>query len=181
MSLATHLAAAILETILTRLAPLFLIGANGDLTTARHAASQILGAYHPQTNDELCLAAQIIGFSFQALEALAQAAQPDLSLTRIIRLRGSAVSLSRESEKAQRRLSQLQKARQQAIAAEIEREPASPEPKCEQPPVQHNKQTQRPEPTPIDTSLKRTEVRSAPLANHASLPEHHSRTQSEAA
>jgi len=176
MPLATTLPTAILETILTRLAPLFLIGANGDLTAARHAASQMLDAYDPQTNDELCLAAQIIGFSFQALEALAQAAQPDLSLTRIIRLRGSAVSLSRESEKAQRRLSQLQKARQQAIPAEIQPEPAPAETKRDQPPIQHNKPTQRPQQTPIDTSLKPAEAR----INPAPFPEHHSRTQAAA-
>jgi hypothetical protein len=110
-------------------AALFLIGAGGDMTTARDAASQMLCAYHPETTDELRLAANIIGFSFQALEALAQAATPDLPLTRIGRLRGSAVSLYRESAKAERRLGQLQKARQQPIQAqqaEIQPEPAQP-------------------------------------------------------
>src|SRR5471030_1229833 len=96
MPLATTLPAAILETILTRLAALFLTGAAGDLTAARHAAT-------------------IIGFSFQSLEALGQAAAPDLLITRILRLRSCAVSLSRESQKAERRLEQLQKARRQGI------------------------------------------------------------------
>jgi hypothetical protein len=80
-------------------AALFLIGAGGDMTTARDAASQMLCAYHPETTDDLRLAANIIGFSFQALEALAQAATPDLPLTRICRLRGSAVSLYRDPRK----------------------------------------------------------------------------------
>ena len=123
--------AAILETILARLTALFLIGANGDSAAAHHAASHMLAAYHPETEDELRLAANIICFSFQALEALAQAAAPDISLTRILRLRGGAVSLSRESTKAERRLAQLQKARQQAVqapSAEIQIEPAQPEP-----------------------------------------------------
>jgi hypothetical protein len=130
MSLPTTLPAAILETVLIRLATLFLIGANGDSTAARQAASQMLAAYHPETEDELRLAANIVCFSFQALEALAQAAAPDLSLTRVLRLRGGAVSLSRESAKAERRLGQLQKARQQPIqapSAEIQPEISQPE------------------------------------------------------
>jgi hypothetical protein len=70
MSLATTLPAAILETILTRLAALFLTGAAGDLTAARQAAAQMLGAYRRETEDEFRIAANIIGFSFHALEAL---------------------------------------------------------------------------------------------------------------
>src|SRR5450432_500858 len=112
------LPAAILETILTRLAVLFLTGAAGDLIAARHAAAHMLGAYHPETEDEYRLAANIVGFSFQSLEALSQSAAPDLPITRVLRLRGSAVSLSRESHKAERRLDQLQKARRQGIPAQ---------------------------------------------------------------
>jgi hypothetical protein len=110
MSLTSQLPAAILETILPGLATLFLTGAGGDMAAARHAAIQMLDAYHPRTENELRLAANIVGFSFHALEALAQAAEPGLSLTRVLRLRGSAVSLSRESDRAERRLMQLQKA-----------------------------------------------------------------------
>jgi hypothetical protein len=111
MSLVTQLPAAILDTILGRLAFLFLTGAAGDLVAAHHAARQMLIAYHPETEDELCLAAEIISFSLHALEALSQAAGSDLSLNQELRLRGSAVSLSRESHKSQRKLDQLQKAR----------------------------------------------------------------------
>ena len=88
-------------------------------------------AYDPQTEDELRLAANIIGFSFQALEALSQAATPDMPLTRTLRLRGGAVSLSRESHKAQRRLDKLQAARRAGIRAETQPEPPQPEPKIE--------------------------------------------------
>jgi hypothetical protein len=126
MSLAT-VPAAVLETILIRLAALFLIGAGGDMETARQAARVMLGAYHPETEEELSLAAQIISFSFQALEALSQAAAPDLPVTRVLRLRGGAVSLSRESAKAQRRLSQLQKDRRERTQAE----PVPPSPEIE--------------------------------------------------
>jgi hypothetical protein len=129
--LAKTLPAAILETVLTHLAALFLTGAAGDMTAAREAASQMLAAYHPSTEDELHLAANIVSFSFQALEALGQAATPGIPLTRILRLRGSAVSLSRESHKAQRRLDKLQAARRAGIPAATQPEPTQPEPKID--------------------------------------------------
>jgi hypothetical protein len=188
MPLAATLPAAILETILTRLAALFLTGAAGDLTAARHAAAHMLGAYHPETEDEYRLAANIIGFSFQALEALGQAAAPDLLITRILRLRSSAVSLSRESQKTERRLEQLQKARRQGIPehpANAQPEPAQPEPKIEQAldPIVDTSQTtiaakasgqtwtqayeQRQRETRIANSLKRAEARVAAQAGIA--------------
>jgi hypothetical protein len=131
MSSATTIPAAILETILIRLAALFLTGAAGDLIAARHAAARMLGAYHPETEDEHRLAANVVAFSFHAIEALSQAATPDMPLTRILRLRGSAVSLSRESEKAERRLGELQRARRQGVPAKTQPDPAQPEPKIE--------------------------------------------------
>jgi hypothetical protein len=125
LPLANTLPSAVVETVLTHLAALFLTGAAGDITAARQAAAQMLAAYDPQTEDELRLAANIVGFSFHALEALGQAATPDMPLTKILRLRGGAVSLSRESHKAQRRLDQLQKARRQGIPAQLaETQPA---------------------------------------------------------
>ena len=131
MSLAKTLPAAVLETILSHLAALFLTGAGRDMTAAHQAAAQTLSAYRPETEDELRLAAKVISFSFQALEALGQAATPDMPLTRTLRLRGSAVSLSRESHKAQRRLDKLQTARRAGIPAATQPEPAQPEPKIE--------------------------------------------------
>src|ERR1700759_1710292 len=91
----------------------------------------MLAAYDPQTEDELRLAANIVCFSFQALEALGQAATPDMPLAKILRLRGGAVSLSRESHKAQRRLDQLQKARRQGIPAQPTQTQPEPESKIE--------------------------------------------------
>ncbi len=110
MSVTEILPGAILETILDRLTPLFLAGTVTNQVAARHAAIQLLDAYHPRTPDELHLAAAIVSFGFHALEALTQATLPDLPLGKILRLRGSAVSLSRECHKAQRRLAQLQAA-----------------------------------------------------------------------
>jgi hypothetical protein len=132
MSFATTLPAVILDTVLGRLALLFLTGAAGDLAAARHAARAMLAAYHPETADELRLAAEIVNFSFHAMEALSLAMTPDMKLTTILRLRGSAVSLSRESHKSQRKLDQLQKARRtggpaDAQVAQTEAAPAGPQ------------------------------------------------------
>ena len=112
MSLPATIAPAVLDTILCRLAALFATAANP--TAARDAARQTLAAYDVADEQELGLAADIISFALHALAALGQAADPDLSLAKILRLRGSAVSLSRESHKARRKLDQLQRARRAA-------------------------------------------------------------------
>jgi hypothetical protein len=162
--------APIYETILTGLIPLFLIAAGNNQAAARHAAAHMLSAYRPETNDELRLAANIVAFSFQALEALGQAAAPDLPVTRVLRLRSSAVALSRESAKAERRLAQLQKARQQPEAQpEPQPEPALPSPRPQ--PI-----VAKPSPGPqprseqdrhIAASIQRAEDRISALAQSA--------------
>jgi hypothetical protein len=68
-----------------------------------------------------------------------------MPLTKILRLRGGAVSLSREAAKAERRLAELQKARrqaEQAPSADIQPEAAQPEaaqPEPDQPEAQIEK------------------------------------------
>lgn len=111
---------AILRTILGSLASLFLPAAGGDRTEAHRAACHTIARHDPQTEEEYRLAAQIEMFGHQALQALALAADPNLPLGRVLRLRGSAVSLSRESHKAQRRLAQVQKARRLGAPSEAQ-------------------------------------------------------------
>jgi hypothetical protein len=101
---------AALEVMIVRLAHLFLSGANNDKQIARQAAHGALLAYHPRSEAELMLAAEIISFSFHALDALNRAADPALSINQLCRLRSNAVSLSREAHKAQRKLDQLKRA-----------------------------------------------------------------------
>jgi hypothetical protein len=127
--LASIVTPAILNTVLARIALLFLAGADGDLPAARHAAARMLAGYKVETEDELRLAAEVISFGFHALEALSQAAEPNLPLTRTLRLRGCAVSLSRESHKSQRKLDQLQRDRRagRATQAASPPEPARPQ------------------------------------------------------
>jgi hypothetical protein len=91
----------------------------------------MLAAYNAETPDELGLAAEIVSLQFHTLEALSYASDPELSLNKILRLRGGAVSLSRESHKARRRLDQLQRARRtgttvQPALAQSEAAPAQP-------------------------------------------------------
>lgn len=114
MSLAT-LPTVVLDTIITRLAVLFLTGAGGDMAIARDAAEQMLLSYRPDTPDELRVAANIMIFSFQGLESLSQAAVPGIRFDEAVRLRNCGASLNRESAKAERRLDLLQKTRQRPI------------------------------------------------------------------
>jgi hypothetical protein len=129
MPLAAHLCQAILNTALGQLALLFLAGAGGDMQAARDAATAILADYDPQTNEELALAADIVHGRFRAMEALGRSADPALPLTQVLRQRASAVSLSREAHKAQRKLDQLQRPRRTsarpARPAEVTPEPAT--------------------------------------------------------
>ncbi|HEX2941183.1 MAG TPA: hypothetical protein VHO91_09055 [Rhodopila sp.] len=128
---------AILDTVLAYLAPLFLEAAGNDPAAAREAAHQVLLAYNPNNEAELALAAEIVGFSLHALEALGQSAEPELSVTRQIRLRGSAVSLSREAHKSRRKLAQLQSPIRTAKAETARAAPPSsqPEPRPDRPKI----------------------------------------------
>jgi hypothetical protein len=118
MSFPATIAQAILDTVIGRLALLFLAGACGDMIVARHAASQMLAAYKPETPDELGLAAEVASLQFHTIEALSYASDPELTLNKVLRLRGGAVSLSRESHKARRKLDQLQNARRAGTTAQ---------------------------------------------------------------
>jgi hypothetical protein len=101
-----------------------------------------------------------------ALEALGQAAAEDLALNRIIRLRGSAVSLSRESHKAQRKLDQLQRDRRAGITEQTasQAEPAKPQQQASPLPTQMG----TPSPAPLAAPL--VAVLAAPLATPLTTP-----------
>ena len=109
MSLPATIPAAIIETILAHLAPIFLLGAQGNQDAARQAALHLLISYKPRNEQELGLAADIISYSFHGLEALTQSAAPDTPLPRILRLRSGAVSLNREAHRCRKKLEALQR------------------------------------------------------------------------
>jgi hypothetical protein len=193
-----NLPEAILETVLNGLAAVFLAAVNSDADAARHAAARMLDVYRPQTEDELRLAANIIAFSFQALSALGQAAALDLPVDRALRLNASAVSLSREAAKAERRLVQLRKARQPPIQAQSSANKATtvdPQPKPEAPIAKIQEISQdigkiatiakangvtwtqaynlRQRDLRIAASIKRAEARAAQQPCHATTPPSH--------
>lgn len=114
MSLA-DLPDAFFRTILEQIAVLLLRGACGDMEAARQASVATLNTYDPRTEAEFRLAARILSCSLEAGEALAQAADPEMPLTRVMRLRSNAVALNREAEKAERRLEKLRAARAESL------------------------------------------------------------------
>jgi hypothetical protein len=142
MTLPPTISRAIMDTVLGHLAILFLTGAAGDLTVAHRAALQMLAACDVASEEELSLAAEIISFRLHALQALSAAGNPELSLNQILRLRGGAVSLSREQHKAQRKLDQLQRARYAGTQPQTPRIEPHPEPAA--PP--HHASEPQPEP-----------------------------------
>jgi hypothetical protein len=109
MSQPATITAAIFDKILAFLAPLFLVAATGDIGAAQEAASAMLGSYNPRTNRELRFAALSIAFAFGALETLSKAADPELALNQVLRLRGNANALNRSAQQNEVRLEKLQK------------------------------------------------------------------------
>lgn len=132
MSLPASIPAAIIETLLLNLLPLLLQGANGNRDAARHAALQLLAAYAPRNEQELCLIGAIVSFDLHAGESLARALDPDIPIARALRLRGSAASLSREAHHYRKEIRLLQ----QQAAAEAPAEAVTEPPPAQEPPAQ---------------------------------------------
>jgi hypothetical protein len=118
------IAPAFLEEIIAHLLHLFIRGAGGDEAAARDAVLATLAAYNPADEQELRLAAAIISFGFAALDALAKAMDPDLTLNAALRLRGNANAAHRSGHQCQRTLDKLQKERRIAATPEAARSPA---------------------------------------------------------
>jgi hypothetical protein len=135
MTLSPALPTFLLQTILAHLTMLFLAGTQGDQAVARQAAIEALADHQPQTGAELRLAAKVVAFNLQMLEALGQAASLDVPMAQILRLRSGAVSLNRQADKAENRLHGLQQAippePQQAKSASKPPYPVAPWPKAQ--------------------------------------------------
>jgi hypothetical protein len=117
-----------LEKILTFLAPLFMIGAQGDGAIATQAARDLLASYGARTNKEVRLAALTIAFSFGALDSLSRSIAAELTVNQILRLRGNANALHRAAHKSQDALDHLQQdAAGPQADADVEDLPASAE------------------------------------------------------
>jgi hypothetical protein len=121
----------------------------------------MLAGYDVATEQELRLAADIISFGLHALEALSQAVDPALSLNRVLRLRGSAVSLSREAHKSQRKLDQLQRARRLGAPDQPNGAHAHPESAPAQPEITPPQPEAAPEPAHATAEAPREPARAA--------------------
>jgi hypothetical protein len=117
MSPFPSIAPAFLEEMVAYLLHLFVRGAGGDEAAARHAVLSTLAAQDVTDEDEMRLAAEIISFSFAALEALARSMAPDLPLKEILRLRGNANAAHRSAHQCQRSLDKLRQERRSGSVA----------------------------------------------------------------
>ena len=87
------------DAICMLLMPFFLLGAADDQAKARQAVGDLIRAYNPANTMQLDLVARVVGFSIAALDNLRLSmAGPELSDTKVLRYRSSAVSLSRSAE-----------------------------------------------------------------------------------
>jgi hypothetical protein len=93
-----------LDLIVAFLAPMFLAVTGGNITHARAAAIETVNAYRTESNVDLLTVAQIIAFGIAALGSLSLSMADDLSISLILRLRGSAVSSNRAAEQCRRAL-----------------------------------------------------------------------------
>jgi hypothetical protein len=97
------------DAICMLLMPFFLLGASDDPGKARNAVADLIRAYHPANTSELDLVARVVGFSIAALDNLRlSVATPDLSDTKVLRYRSTAVSLSRSAEQCRAILTKMQ-------------------------------------------------------------------------
>ena len=110
--------AVVFDRLLAFLTPLFQSTRTSQPDLARQAARDSLASYGARTNRELRLAALSIAFSFGALDALSRAANPDLALNQVTRLRGNANALNRAAQQNENRLEKLLKQPQVVIETE---------------------------------------------------------------
>ena len=98
----------LMHLVVTILAPMFLIDADGNIHFARMAAMQTVHAYRARNNADLLAVAQIIGFGLAALGTLGLSMADNLSMSMVLRLRGCANALNRSAEQNRRALRQHQ-------------------------------------------------------------------------
>jgi hypothetical protein len=101
-----HPTNALMNLIVAFLAPVFLGITGGDLTMARMAAIETINDYRARNQADLIAIAQIILCGLAALGSLSQSMDDSISLSMVLRLRGSAVSLNRSAEQNRRVLRQ---------------------------------------------------------------------------
>ncbi len=100
---------AVASALVNQLAALFLTATDGDTDTARHVATKMLQSHNPQNDDELAVAAEIVGLGFRSMDALCRSAGADLADKGQSQLIGRAIGLNREAHKSRRALAALRR------------------------------------------------------------------------
>lgn len=104
----------VFDRVMAFLAKIFLPTCAYDPERARDAALEALAEYDPRTNRELRLAALALAFSLGALDALSRAADEELSVNQVLRLRSSANALHRSASHAEQALAEEREAPEDA-------------------------------------------------------------------
>ncbi|MBS0641513.1 MAG: hypothetical protein JSS43_16730 [Proteobacteria bacterium] len=119
----------VVYTILDLLLPLFLRYA-GTRNEAGLVVLDLLIEQKPQTNEELGLIGEVIGFRYKALGLIRDSEHPDLPIATVLQLTKTANALRRNEAAAQRKLDALRRARlaEQEAAPAAEADPPPPEP-----------------------------------------------------
>lgn len=116
------------QTLIHNLAALLLDAANGNLDQAKDAARRAIEVQKPRTEAEFRLAARITAYNLQASHALAKANRPDTADVSATRHCSTAMALTKEADKAERRLRELQAEPVEAQAQEEEPTPTQATP-----------------------------------------------------
>ncbi len=95
-----------MQLIAAALAPIFATATDGDPGRAQAAAIETINAHVPNHPVDLLPIAQIIAFGLAALRSISLSMAENIPIPLILRLRGSAASLSRGAEQCRRALSE---------------------------------------------------------------------------
>lgn len=166
---------ALLKILIQPLAALLFDASDGDMKTAWDNAIASVKLYAPKSETEIRLAIRTLMFNIQANQAAAQASDPSTPAPAAIRIRGGAVALIREADKAERRLNELRAARRKAPeqatnqqATQAPKPEPQPQPEPEQPVPDNQAYRQR----ILEKKLAKREERDARLAAMAASLAH---------
>jgi hypothetical protein len=96
----------LVNLVLALLTPMFLWATAGDIRLAHAAAAEALNEFRIANRLSLFTAAKIIAFDIATLSSLSLSMYEDVSVSRVLRLRGNANGLDRSAERNRRRLEQ---------------------------------------------------------------------------
>jgi hypothetical protein len=96
--------------------PIYLAAAKGDLALARTALCDLIDSYDAVNAAEIELVSRIHTLSHVAMDSMNRSLQPDLSDTKILRYRSSAMAMLRTAEQCRKALEAMQTRRRETAA-----------------------------------------------------------------